>query len=277
MLKNLQALTGSRVYGIDAEIGKVTEFFFDDVGWTVRFVVVKTGKALGHREVLVSPLSVTNIDNELGTIQLSLTREQVEHSPSVSSELPVSRQKEMEYLSHYNLPFYWAGPFTWGGYPIPLAVNPLPETSDDYERAKLGDVETTNENHLQSTKDVRGYKVSAEDSIFGNVVDFVVDLKTWAIRYLVVDTVSFWPSKHVLISPIWCDAVSWEQRSFLVQLSKEAIKSAPAYDPKTFTEKHETELFAHFQRPTYWDSNVNLPGAGILSSKTGSVEQPKAD
>jgi len=35
------------------------------------------------------------------------------------------------------------------------------------------------------------------------VEDFIIDSESWRIRYLVIDTVNFWPSKSVMIAPEW--------------------------------------------------------------------------
>jgi hypothetical protein len=40
----------------------------------------------------------------------------------------------------------------------------------------------------------------------GHIQDFLVDSRTWAVRYLVVDTTNLWPGKDVLLSPHWIDA-----------------------------------------------------------------------
>lgn len=42
-----------------------------------------------------------------GKLHVSLTRDQVKHSPDIDLEKPVSRQQETEYFQYYNYPFYW--------------------------------------------------------------------------------------------------------------------------------------------------------------------------
>jgi hypothetical protein len=43
----------------------------------------------------------------------------------------------------------------------------------------------------------------------GHVEDFLVDDRTWAIRYIVVDTLNWLPGRKVVISPGWIKTVSW--------------------------------------------------------------------
>ena len=57
--------------------------------------------------------------------------------------------------------------------------------------------------HLQSATAVMGYAVQAEDGEIGHVKDVLVDDRTWAIRYLVVDAENRWAGKRVLVSPPW--------------------------------------------------------------------------
>jgi len=59
---------------------------------------------------------------------------------------------------------------------------------------------------------VSGHHVEASDGEIGHVEDFLVDDRTWAIRYLIVDTRDWLPGKKVLISPKWIKRVSWSEK-----------------------------------------------------------------
>ena len=50
-----KTLKGYRLHGLDGEIGRVKEFYFDDLHWTVRYLVAETGNWLTGRQVLISP------------------------------------------------------------------------------------------------------------------------------------------------------------------------------------------------------------------------------
>ena len=58
MLRNAKILNNFNLAGLDGEIGKVKEFFFDDHYWTVRYLVADTGTWLTERMVLISPYSL---------------------------------------------------------------------------------------------------------------------------------------------------------------------------------------------------------------------------
>jgi hypothetical protein len=43
MLRSLKDLRGVALRAIDGDIGKVDDFYFDDEGWGIRYLVVDTG------------------------------------------------------------------------------------------------------------------------------------------------------------------------------------------------------------------------------------------
>ena len=43
MERNINSLTGNSIEASDGLIGEVEEFYFDDVSWKIRYLIVKTG------------------------------------------------------------------------------------------------------------------------------------------------------------------------------------------------------------------------------------------
>ena len=101
-------------------------------------------------------------------------------------------------------------------------------------------------------KDVTGYSIQATDGEIGHVDDFVVDEESWTIRYMIASTRNWWPGKKVLISPQWIANVDWKNSNLYVNLSRQAIKSGPEYDPEKLSRSYETELYKHYGQPNYW-------------------------
>jgi hypothetical protein len=68
-------------------------------------------------------------------IMVDLTRKQIEDSPPLASDKPVSLQFELDYHGYFGWAPYWVGPFAWGHYPIPMhagnreANSNVPESS----------------------------------------------------------------------------------------------------------------------------------------------------
>jgi hypothetical protein len=67
---------------------------------------------------------------------------------------------------------------------------------------------------LWSLEELRGYTIRATDGDIGTVHAFFFDDKTWAIRYLVVDTGAWLPGRRVLISPVALEQPDWAGQFF---------------------------------------------------------------
>ncbi len=273
MFKSLEKLMKYRVHASDGEIGSVDDFFFDDEKWAVRYLVVSTGGFLTRRKVLISPISVQQLDWDRRIVHLALNRQEIENSPDIDADMPVSRQREMDYFEYYRWPYYWTGAGLWGVAPTPLGLTTrgIDESAQSpelrtypyrspYEQdsgaASYGDP------HLRSYKEIKGYHIEATDRAFGHVEDIIIDSETWGIHYLVIDTVNWWPSKAVLIAPQWVDSISWAQRKVRVSLSEDIIKSSPRFNSvDQLDREYENSLYEHYGRPKYWQ-RYEVPGSG---------------
>ena len=245
MLNNAKSLQGYKLDSLDGEFGEVKEFYFDDRHWTIRYLVANTGGWLTGRQVLISPYALVAAVKAEQHISIDLTKKQIEGSPSLNNDKPVSRQFEESYYGYYGYPTYWGGPFSWGAYPYPT-----PNREQWKEPSKS---EKTWDSHLRSTDHVCGYHIEATDGEIGHVEDFIIDDETWTIRYLVVDTRNWWPGKKVLVSPHWIERVSWDESKVFVNLTREAIKQSPEYTERSLlTRDYETDLHRHYEIPGYW-------------------------
>ena len=147
--------------------------YFDDTSFTVRHLVVDTGGWLGGRKVLISPMALRDIDWGGKRINAALTKAQVEKSPAIDTDRPVSRQHEIEYYGYYGYPSYWAGPYLWGAYPYPY---PLSGRATSLEKERHWDwAGEGGDPHLRSSAAVTGYHIAATDGDIGHVEDFLVD------------------------------------------------------------------------------------------------------
>jgi hypothetical protein len=258
MLMNATTLKGLVIRATDGDIGTVDEPYFDDETWAIRYFTVDTGSWLGGRRVLISPMSVLRADWQAKRLDVALTKEQVENSPRIDTQLPVSRQHEAEYLGYYGYPNYWDGPYLWGPsyYPVGLAV-PIPVSM---EPAVDRIPEESSDSHLRSANAVTGYSIDAADGEIGHVCGFVVDDEAWAIRYIEVATRNWWPGKKVLFSPAWVESVSWPDAKVHVALTRDAIQKAPAYDESMpIVREYENLLYVHYGQPPYWLNKAEHP------------------
>jgi len=245
MLIKAKELKGFKLNGLDGEIGSVKEFYFDDKFWTVRYLVADTGGWLLGRQVLISPYALSSVNKEDKLININLTKKQIENSPPLESDKPVSRQYEEAYYGYYGSPMYWGGSNVWGPYSYIERDNN--KWKEIIEEQKLWDP------HLRSTYDVSGHNVQALDGEIGHVEDFIIDDETWAIRYLVISTKNWWPGKKVLVSPQWIERVSWSESKVYINLSRETIQWSPEYfEDALLTNKYERELHLHYNKQGYW-------------------------
>jgi hypothetical protein len=245
MLHKTKTLKGYKLDSLDGEFGEVQEFYFDDHHWTIRYLVANTGNWLTGRQVLISPYALVAAIKAEEHIAIDLSKKQIEDSPTLDSDKPVSRQFEESYYGYYGWPMYWSGAYMWGPYPY------ISRDREQWEKSRLG--EKAWDSNLRSTDAVQGHHIQALDGEIGHVEDFIIDDETWAIRYLVVDTQNWWPGKKVLISPQWIESVSWEERKVSVNLSREAIKQSPEYTEESLlTREYENALYQHYQREGYW-------------------------
>lgn len=85
MLRNMQELKSYAIGAVDGEVGKVSDIFFDEESWVVRYLVVDTGSWLTSRKVLISPYAVQRADWDDKRLPVSLTREQVKNCPDIDT------------------------------------------------------------------------------------------------------------------------------------------------------------------------------------------------
>jgi uncharacterized protein YrrD len=230
-------------YGIlaqDGEVGKVKDFLFDDVSWTLRYIVVDTGTWLPGRKVLLSPESVQESKWDTEQFVVNLTTTQIEDSPSINEEQPVSLQHQIELHDYYTWPYYWAGGLT-PVYPAVIPTVGAPQPANQRPKEEHRDP------HLRSTREVIGYHIQATDGEIGHVDDFLIDDAEWRIHYLVVDTRNWLPGRKVLISPTWMTDVDWAARKVTVFLTRESVKNSPEYAPsEPVSADYEDDLYEHY-------------------------------
>jgi hypothetical protein len=226
MLRHTRDIRGYKLSSVDEEFGKVKEFYFDDALWVVRYLVADTGRWLPGRLVLISPKSLGMVDEDNKKIIVNLTRKNIENSPHISQDKPVSRQVEASLVRFYGWPAYW---------------------EQRIEADKHGDP------NLRSTKEIIGYSINALDGEIGRITNFIIDDLDWAVRYIVVDTNKWLPGRKVLIALDWVKQVNESDKTLTVDVTRKMIEEAPPYRPEEPIDRDfETALFDHYKKRYYW-------------------------
>jgi sporulation protein YlmC with PRC-barrel domain len=232
MLRSIKDLRGYAIHALDGMIGKVDDFYLDDENWNIRHLVVRTGNWLSGRRVLISPMSVGRAGWMTRQLPVALTRAQVECSPDVDTiRLPSGRREPREF-GHYGNPQYWGGAGLWGMGAYPGGLTTAGRVEEQLKAHRADATSTPVHCHLRSGNAVIGLDIQATDGPVGHLEDLLVDNHTWEITHLIVATGNWWDGHRVVVvSPRRATAVSWSEARVSVDLTRQAIRDSPPYDP----------------------------------------------
>jgi hypothetical protein len=249
MLRNASEINGYAIAASDGRLGTVADFLFDDVSWSVRWLVVDTGKWLSGRKVLLPPAVFGRPDPDDGEFAVGLTMQQVKDSPDIGSARPVSRQIETNIYDYYGWQPYWGTDLLMGGFAgggKARSVSPVPESmlqAEDIAAAQR----RKDDPHLRSFEAITGYHIHASDGEIGHVQDFLFEETDWKVRYLVVDTQNWWPGKRILIAPRSVRGIDWTDNQVNLKVDCQTVKDSPAYDASTTVDRaYETNFEKHY-------------------------------
>lgn len=250
MLRSCNQMLGYAIHASDGGIGSLHDLYFDDRSTAIRYLVVDTGYWLPGRRVLLAPAAIGGVDADREEIVTGLTRQQVEDSPDIATDRPVSRQQETALHTHYGWDPYWTVPPLagtlapyWGA-----AIPPAPSTAEERLAEETAARERAQADpHLRSANEVEGYHVAATDGEIGHVEDLLIDDADWTVNLIGIDTRNWLPGRKVVISPAWLRDIDWPNRRLEVDLSRDQVKQSPAYDPsRTVDEGYLEQLHAHY-------------------------------
>jgi hypothetical protein len=122
------------------------------------------------------------------------------------------------------------------------------EAADD--RVKGIETAPDGEPGLRCAASVKEYHVHASDGELGHVENLLADDSSWDIRYLVIATRNWWPGKTVRLAPDAVTDVDWVDREVKLNVTREQVQSAPAWDPLAMADEiSEQQLRRHFGWP----------------------------
>jgi hypothetical protein len=207
MLYRLSDLIGKAIRATDGDLGKVSDFYFDDATWDIRYLVAETGSWLFGRTVLISVVALGKPDGGSGAFPVNLTCDQVRNSPDIDTQRPVSRQHEVELAEYYLWPRYWAS-IHGGG---------MPDTQHSHKKNPVDKKPAAGQRHdnwhLRSSHDITGYTIYCADEAIGPVNDFIVDDEHWVIGYLVAGSKDRLTGEKHLVPTQWIKCVNWSDKS----------------------------------------------------------------
>jgi sporulation protein YlmC with PRC-barrel domain len=220
--KLLHDLRGDTIVCRDGEIGSLSDAYFDDEQWTLRYLVIDTGRWLPGRKALVSPRSTAEIGDDV--MRLEISRQQIDQAPGIDADPPVSKLLQEASRRRYAYPY--PGPYLWAMAPPPAAASQLYHDPAANEAARQAE-ERAAHTHLRSGSEVAGYRIRATDGEIGHVEDFLVDDTDWSIASMVVDTRNWLPGKKVVVPPAAVEHIDWDEGTVSVRLRRDELKQAP--------------------------------------------------
>jgi len=228
MIRSIKELYGNKLGASDGEIGHVKDLYFDDHNWAVRYVVADTGSWLTGRQVLLSPHAFGRFHQAGNVLSVNLTRNQIENSPSIALQEPVSRQYEEEYHRYYGWPYYWQGTGLWGMSGFPILETPGQKTADGPAVA-VDPPGPPADPHLRSAQAVKHYHIRASDGVIGHLCDLMMDDGNWSIQQLAINTGHLISAREVQIPVSAVERISYRESTIYVNLTMEVIEQSPAH------------------------------------------------
>lgn len=220
MLRTITAVTECNISATDGPMGQICGAYFDDEAWVVRYLVIEAGSKGRRRNVMIPPIALGEPQWSERLLPVSMSKRQIMRSPGTDTQKPVSREHALNCLNYYaGLGYY--------------------ESDAEYQRLRTTTVSqmsagsgrgADDDPHLRSTADVTTCRLDAADGDIGSVLGLLVDQKSWAIRFMIVNTGAWWHGHQVLIAPESIDDIHWADSHVVVDLKRQNVKESPAYD-----------------------------------------------
>lgn len=105
-LQSVKHVTGHNIAATDGHIGHLDDFFVDETGWCIRYLLVDTRNLLPGRKVLISPEWVTELDWHNRDVVVNVTKEKVKGSPEFNPQKAPTREYETTLHGYYGFPLY---------------------------------------------------------------------------------------------------------------------------------------------------------------------------
>jgi hypothetical protein len=228
------------VLGREGEIGEVHDILLDAERWVVRYLLMEHWAS--GRIILLSPLLLGALQLERRRIELALYQEEIEGIPRLDPAGPLTRSQEQLYNLYFCLPDYWKGTDLWGDESSPAELAARLRSDQRFQGQENGQ-----ESHLFSARELTHYTVAGQDGEAGRLEDQLVEVGSFAVRYLLLQTAPEAGGRKVLLSPAWVQGVSRSAGSISLRLTRQTLADAPEYEPgQALTPALEKLLAEHY-------------------------------
>lgn len=94
-------LQGCDIAATDGDAGQLTDFLFDEMAWSIRWLLLDTGRWVPGRQVLIPVSWVGRIARAESSVQLDLTCDLIQSSPPYDPAVTLDSQLEDRLYEHY--------------------------------------------------------------------------------------------------------------------------------------------------------------------------------
>jgi hypothetical protein len=241
-------------------IGSLKDIYFDDVEWQIRYFVVEITTNDSISDYLLSAMAIKEIDLQKKTIIISISINTILNSPTYEQDKPISRQYEIALHRYYEWPEYWGqseffdtpGIKHLNEFNLPLddmdnVTNnlnendkldisdkelPLEPTDGDIDSSDFSlseEDDRTFSTSLRSFREIQGYIIQTNDTSRSIVKDFIIDLSSFSIVYLIINLGFDQHGEYTLLTLHWLKAINWRKSQFFIDLSQQQLENAPRY------------------------------------------------
>ncbi len=257
MLQVGSTLKGYAIEASDGKIGSVSDFLFDEKSWKIRWLIVDTGHWLSERRVLIHPSAIGKVDDQREVLPVGLTRAQIEGSPEISRDQPLSVQTDGYLYDYYHWDPLWGDDYFRASNAIAQAISPPSPFVSSASAAPSPDAEGAP--YLRSVDVLTDVHIAASDGEIGHVAGLLVDDCRWDVRYLIIDTRNWLPERQVLMSPYAVRHIDWEEELVHLDVTREQVEASPPWNLAEMTgrtfeqrrEAYERKLHLHYGWPGY--------------------------
>lgn len=224
-----ETLKGFKLHARDGEIGKINDLLFDDHQWGGRWLVADTRNWLPGRKVLLSPISFENPNPKEKTIPVRKTQQDIQDSPPLEEDAPVSLQYEKTFYDQFFWPYYWTGGGLWANQTYPIHLDP---DRNEYQIDSDSEPDPEHRDHvLRSADELANYQITTgqilDKDVIASVSDLVIDTETWAVPYLILRRGKLLSAKKILVPREYVVRTQWKEHSIQVDLEEKTLDAAP--------------------------------------------------
>jgi uncharacterized protein YrrD len=127
---------------------------------------------------------------------------------------------------------------------------------------------------LHLARKITGVTVKGTDGEIGTLDDFFFEEDRWTVRYLLVDTGTWFSGKRVLISPMSVRG-GWGRTGIRLGLTKDQVWNSPEINNgEPLTRAGESHVMAYYGYPDYWGAASIWGG---FDSPAALVDAPRAE